>query len=119
MRHFILKITASGTSSKSTKLAHGGIRYLPQFDFPMIHEGVVERGLMVRHAPPALADAYCASRLDRLGSGALGTLPHAAAGIPVFAHPQSAIVTDILILEEAAEFQIGPGEIYRDADVDG
>ena len=42
---------ASGTSSKSTKLAHGGIRYLPQFDFPMIHEGVVERGLMVRHAP--------------------------------------------------------------------
>lgn len=42
---------ASGTSSKSTKLAHGGIRYLPQFDFPMIQEGVVERGLMVRHAP--------------------------------------------------------------------
>jgi putative acyl-CoA dehydrogenase len=31
--------------------------------------------LMVRHAPPALADAYCASRLDRFGSGALGTLP--------------------------------------------
>src|SRR6184192_1816363 len=42
---------ASGTSSKSTKLVHGGIRYLPQFDFAMIHEGVVERGLMVRHAP--------------------------------------------------------------------
>lgn len=42
---------ASGTSSKSTKLAHGGIRYLPQFDFAMIQEGVVERGLMVRHAP--------------------------------------------------------------------
>src|SRR3989454_6561105 len=29
---------ASGTSSKSTKLAHGGIRYLPQFDFTMMHE---------------------------------------------------------------------------------
>src|SRR5438132_9508152 len=42
---------ASGTSSKSTKLAHGGIRYLPQFDFAMIHEGVVERGLMVCNAP--------------------------------------------------------------------
>jgi glycerol-3-phosphate dehydrogenase len=42
---------ASGTSSKSTKLAHGGIRYLPQFDFAMIQEGVIERGLMVRHAP--------------------------------------------------------------------
>ena len=42
---------ASGTSSKSTKLAHGGIRYLPQFDFMMIQEALVERGLMVRHAP--------------------------------------------------------------------
>jgi len=42
---------ASGTSSKSTKLAHGGIRYLPQFDFTMMHEALVERGLMVRHAP--------------------------------------------------------------------
>jgi len=42
---------ASGTSSKSTKLAHGGIRYLPQFDFVMIQEALVERGLMVRHAP--------------------------------------------------------------------
>jgi len=31
--------------------------------------------LMVRHASPALADAYCASRLDHFGSGALGTLP--------------------------------------------
>src|SRR5579864_8403701 len=42
---------ASGTSSKSTKLAHGGIRYLPNFDFVMIQEALVERGLMVRHAP--------------------------------------------------------------------
>src|SRR5713226_7187088 len=42
---------ASGTSSKSTKLAHGGIRYLPQFDFALVHEALVERGLMVRHAP--------------------------------------------------------------------
>jgi glycerol-3-phosphate dehydrogenase len=42
---------ASGTSSKSTKLAHGGIRYLPQFDFALIREALVERGLLVRHAP--------------------------------------------------------------------
>jgi putative acyl-CoA dehydrogenase len=31
--------------------------------------------LLVRHASAAVADAYCASRFDRLGSGALGTLP--------------------------------------------
>jgi putative acyl-CoA dehydrogenase len=34
--------------------------------------------LMVQHAAPAVADAYCASRLDRFGGGALGTLPQGA-----------------------------------------
>jgi glycerol-3-phosphate dehydrogenase len=42
---------ASGTSSKATKLVHGGIRYLPQFDFALVHEALVERGLLVRNAP--------------------------------------------------------------------
>ena len=42
---------ASGTSSKSTKLIHGGIRYLPAFDFGLVHEALVERGLLLRNAP--------------------------------------------------------------------
>src|SRR5258708_27671445 len=42
---------ASGTSSKSTKLVHGGIRYLPQFDFALVREALIERGLLVRNAP--------------------------------------------------------------------
>ncbi|GAC1565750.1 MAG: glycerol-3-phosphate dehydrogenase [Ktedonobacteraceae bacterium] len=42
---------ASGTSSKSTKLVHGGIRYLPNFDFALVHEALVERGLLLRNAP--------------------------------------------------------------------
>src|SRR5690349_6338347 len=42
---------ASGTSSKSTKLVHGGIRYLPNFDFGLVHEAVVERGLLLQNAP--------------------------------------------------------------------
>lgn len=42
---------AGGTSSKSTKLVHGGIRYLPQFDFALVHEALVERGLLTRNAP--------------------------------------------------------------------
>ncbi|MDQ6694749.1 MAG: glycerol-3-phosphate dehydrogenase/oxidase [Chloroflexota bacterium] len=41
----------SGTSSKSTKLVHGGIRYLPQFDFVLVREALVERGLLTRNAP--------------------------------------------------------------------
>jgi len=42
---------ASGTSSKSTKLVHGGIRYLPQLDFALVREALVERGLLFRNAP--------------------------------------------------------------------
>ncbi len=42
---------ASGTSSKSTKLVHGGIRYLPEYDFALVHEALVERGIMLQNAP--------------------------------------------------------------------
>lgn len=42
---------ASGTSSKSTKLVHGGIRYLPNFDFGLVHEALVERGLLLQNVP--------------------------------------------------------------------
>ena len=42
---------ASGTSSKSTKLVHGGIRYLPNFDFALVHEALVERGILLQNAP--------------------------------------------------------------------
>jgi glycerol-3-phosphate dehydrogenase len=42
---------ASGTSSKSTKLIHGGIRYHPNFDFALVHEALIERGLLLRNAP--------------------------------------------------------------------
>src|SRR5712692_5510719 len=42
---------ASGTSSKSTKLVHGGIRYLPNFDFKLVREALVERGLLLQNAP--------------------------------------------------------------------
>jgi glycerol-3-phosphate dehydrogenase len=42
---------ASGTSSKSTKLVHGGIRYLPEFDFALVREALTERGILLRTAP--------------------------------------------------------------------
>ena len=40
-----------GTSSKATKLMHGGVRYLAQGDIGLVREAVVERGLMLRNAP--------------------------------------------------------------------
>jgi glycerol-3-phosphate dehydrogenase len=42
---------ASGTSSKSTKLIHGGIRYLENFDFGLVIESLKERIIQLRAAP--------------------------------------------------------------------
>ncbi len=42
---------ASGTSCWSTKLVHGGIRYLPQLDIGLVREALVERGLLLHNAP--------------------------------------------------------------------
>ncbi len=41
----------SGTSSKSTKLIHGGIRYLEQFQFPLVFEALHERHRLLQIAP--------------------------------------------------------------------
>jgi glycerol-3-phosphate dehydrogenase len=42
---------ASGTSSKSTKLIHGGLRYLEQFKFKLVHETGNERAILSNIAP--------------------------------------------------------------------
>ncbi len=42
---------AKGTSSRATKLAHGGVRYLQQGDIKMVRHALHERGLMIRNAP--------------------------------------------------------------------
>ena len=42
---------ASGTSSKSTKLIHGGLRYLKQFDFWLVKEVGMERAIVHKLAP--------------------------------------------------------------------
>jgi len=42
---------AKGTSSRSTKLAHGGVRYLRQGDLSLVIEALRERGLLLRNAP--------------------------------------------------------------------
>jgi len=45
---------ASGTSSRSSKLIHGGIRYLEQLDFHLVREALVERGLLLQRIAPHL-----------------------------------------------------------------
>jgi len=63
---------ASGTSSRSSKLVHGGLRYLQSFDLGLVREALLERRLMVRLAPhlvrplPFVVAAFDGARPDRL-----------------------------------------------------
>ena len=67
---------ASGTSSRSSKLVHGGLRYLQNFDLGLVREALLERQIMVNLAPhlvrplPLLVPAFEGKRPDRLlGAG--------------------------------------------------
>jgi len=42
---------AEGTSSRSSKLIHGGLRYLEQFEFTLVHECLLERSYLLKNAP--------------------------------------------------------------------
>ncbi|WP_412874981.1 glycerol-3-phosphate dehydrogenase/oxidase [Curtobacterium flaccumfaciens] len=44
----------SGTSSRSSKLVHGGIRYLEQLNFALVREALIERGLLLQRVAPHL-----------------------------------------------------------------
>lgn len=48
---------ASGTSSRSSKLVHGGLRYLYQLDFKLVAESLRERGLLLTTTAPHLVKA--------------------------------------------------------------
>jgi len=45
---------ASGTSSRSSKLIHGGLRYLQQFEFGLVREALSERNLLISRIAPHL-----------------------------------------------------------------
>ncbi len=67
---------AVGTSSRSSKMVHGGLRYLQNFDLGLVREALLERQLMVQLAPhlvyptPFLVPALGEERRDRkLGLG--------------------------------------------------
>src|SRR5438128_2196513 len=63
---------AVGTSSRSSKLVHGGLRYLQNFDLGLVREALLERGLMTNLAPhlvrplPLLVPGFDGKRPDRL-----------------------------------------------------
>ena len=47
---------AKGTSSRSTKLVHGGVRYLQNGDISLVIEALKERGIMRKNAPHLVRD---------------------------------------------------------------
>ncbi|MEO1076137.1 MAG: FAD-dependent oxidoreductase, partial [Bacteroidota bacterium] len=47
---------AKGTSSRSTKLVHGGVRYLQQGNVSLVLEALKERGLLLKNAPHLVHD---------------------------------------------------------------
>jgi len=47
---------AKGTSSRSTKLVHGGVRYLAQGDIALVYEALHERGLLLKNAAHLVKD---------------------------------------------------------------
>src|SRR3712207_9578356 len=63
---------SAGTSSRSSKLVHGGLRYLQNFDLGLVREALLERQLMVRLAPhlvrplPLVIAAFGGARPDRM-----------------------------------------------------
>ena len=48
---------AQGTSSRSSKLVHGGLRYLYNLDFALVQEALTERGLLLARTAPHLVKA--------------------------------------------------------------
>jgi glycerol-3-phosphate dehydrogenase len=67
---------AAGTSSRSSKLVHGGLRYLQNFDLGLVREALLERGLLTSLAPhlvkplPLVVPSFGGKRPDRmLGTG--------------------------------------------------
>src|SRR5687768_5093093 len=63
---------AVGTSSRSSKMVHGGLRYLQNFDLGLVREALLERQLLAALAPhlvrplPLIVPAFDGARPDRL-----------------------------------------------------
>src|ERR1043165_7743701 len=97
---------ASGTSSRSSKLAHGGLRYLQNFDLGLVREALLERQLMVALAPhlvkplPLIVPAFDGARPDRL----MGV------GLNMY---------DVMSIDRVRRSPLGRCRPRRDADGDG
>ncbi|UVI37106.1 glycerol-3-phosphate dehydrogenase/oxidase [Brevibacterium spongiae] len=90
---------AAGTSSRSSKLMHGGLRYLEMLDFKLVAEALKERDLLLQHTAPHLVEPVAFvfpfehRLIDRafIGSGVLlydtmATRPGRKRAVPMHRH---------------------------------
>ena len=63
----------SGASAASSRMAHGGIRYLENGDFRLVREAVQERNLMIRNAPSLVKPLPTTIPIFKTFSGILNT----------------------------------------------
>ncbi|HZD64788.1 MAG TPA: glycerol-3-phosphate dehydrogenase/oxidase, partial [Acidimicrobiales bacterium] len=76
---------ASGTSSRSSKLVHGGLRYLQQRQFGLVHEALTERQRLLRNAPHLVHPlAFLIPLLGRRGRAASARGRTVSAGLWVY-----------------------------------
>lgn len=72
---------ASGTSSKSSKLIHGGLRYLEMFDFGLVFEALSERHWLLKTHPHLVQPLEFVLPLYAKGNGPIGARSSAALGL--------------------------------------
>ena len=70
---------AKGTSSRSTKLVHGGVRYLEQLNITLVSDALRERGHMLRNAPHLVHDQQFV-----VPAYSYGSLPYYGFGLKVY-----------------------------------
>jgi glycerol-3-phosphate dehydrogenase len=117
---------ASGTSSRSTKLVHGGLRYLPRLHLGLVRESLLERELMVRLAPrpvrrlPIIVPALDAPRPRRGLGVALTAYDLLAFGRSGFPERHRTIVGEevVELVPALAARAPSSGYLYYDCQVD-
>ena len=70
---------AKGTSSRSTKLVHGGVRYLEQLNLTLVVDALRERGHMLRNAPHLVHDLSFV-----VPAYSYGSLPYYGLGLKIY-----------------------------------
>lgn len=116
---------ASGTSSRSSKLVHGGLRYLQQRDFLLVYEALLERQRLLRMAPhlvrplPFLIPLFGSNRVVARGIGWALTLYDLVGGYRIGKlHRRVGLDETLRLMPTLRTDRLTAGFLYYDAQTD-